>query len=229
MNPLSSTWTSAGTVAGFAASPPNETLLEFAAAERRRHGGNRLLDIGCGAARNAVVLAEHGWHVLGLDFSRPMLDAAARRALDAGVSSRVWLATAAMDHLPVADGSMDFVVAHGIWNLARSAAEFRRAVREAARIARPGAALFLFTFSRHTLAEGATPVPGETFVFSQFSGEPQCFLTEAQLRAELAEAGFLPDAAVPLTELNRPRPGSISIGRAPVIYQAAFRRTQAGT
>ena len=92
-------------------------------------------------------------------------------------------------------------------------------------MARPGAALFVFTFSRHTLPEDAEPVAGDAFVFTQFSGQPQCFLTGGQLVAELAAAGFTPDAAVPLTELNRPRAGAMAIGRAPVIYEAAFRRT----
>jgi ubiquinone/menaquinone biosynthesis C-methylase UbiE len=53
-----------------------------------------------------------------------------------------------MDRLPLGDASIDLVVAHGIWNLARSAAEFRRAIAEAARVARPDAGLFVFTFSR---------------------------------------------------------------------------------
>jgi hypothetical protein len=54
-----------------------------------------------------------------------------------------------MAPLPVPDASADFVVAHGIWNRARSSAEFRQAVADAGRAARPGAALFVFTFSRH--------------------------------------------------------------------------------
>ncbi len=130
-----------------------------------------------------------------------------------------------MDRLPVGDGSVDFIVAHGIWNLARSSAEFRRAVAEAARVARPGASLFVFTFSRHTLPPDAAPVPGETFVFTQFSGERQCFLTEMQLVAEMRAAGFTPDPRVPLTEYNRPQPGAIR-GGGPVIYEAAFEKVR---
>ena len=121
------------------------------------------------------------------------------------------------------------MIAHGIWNLARSAAELRRAVREAARVAAPGAPLFVFTFSRHTFPAEITPVAGEPFVFTEFSGQPQCFLTAEQLVAELADAGFSPDPAVPLTEYNRPAPGSRPVAAAPatpsrpVIYEAAFR------
>lgn len=87
----------------------------------------------------------------------------------------------AMDDLPLRDASVDLVVAHGVWNLARSAAELRRAIAEAARVTRPGAGLFVFTFSRATLAPDDQPVPGEPFVFTQFTGEPQCFLTETDL------------------------------------------------
>jgi ubiquinone/menaquinone biosynthesis C-methylase UbiE len=88
-----------------------------------------------------------GWNVLGTDLSWPMLAAAAHRVTDDGEGSRLGLVLAPMDQLPVATRSIDFIVAHGIWNLAPSAATFRRAVAEAGRAARPDAALFVFTFS----------------------------------------------------------------------------------
>jgi hypothetical protein len=134
------------------------------------------------------------------------------------------LALAAMDRLPVVDASADLLIAHGIWNLARSGAEFRQAVREAARAAAHDAALFVFTFSRNTLPADAPTVEGESFVFTQFSGEPQCFLTGQQLLSELEAGGFVPDAAHPLRELNRPLPGALTARRAPVIYEGLFRR-----
>jgi len=182
-----------------------------------------LLDIGCGAGRNALPLAHAGWEVIGTDLSLPMLTAAAARVADAQLANRVRLVLASMDQLPFAALSVDFIVAHGIWNLARSGREFREAVREAARVARPGCALFLFTFSRNTLAATATPVDDESFVFTQFSGQPQCFLTEEQIVVELAACGFDPDPSLPLRELNRPMTGAIRTSAAPVIYEGLFR------
>ena len=202
-------------------SSPNGTLLQIAAREWRASA--RLLDIGCGAGRNALPLAHAGWEVMGTDLSLPMLTAAAARVADAELANRVRLLRASMDQLPFASTGFDFIVAHGIWNLARTGAEFRQAVREAARVARAGCALFLFTFSRNTLPETAEPLPGESFVFTQFSGQPQCFLTEEQLVSELAVCGFEPDPLLPVRELNRPKKGSLLLGTAPVIYEGLFR------
>jgi SAM-dependent methyltransferase len=229
MDPLAGTnWSAPGTVSGFAQSPPNAVLMRFARAEAGRDGHRRALDLGCGAGRNAVPLAADGWRVLGLDLSWPMLVAASARGAAAGVADRVTWAMAPMESIPAPDRSFDLIVAHGIWNLAPTVSLFRQAVREAARVARPGAALFVFTFSRHTLPPDVPPVHGEPFVFTQFSGQPQCFLTGDELLLEMSRVGFEADPAVPLTEYNR-RPGGVAtLGGPPVIYEASFRFREPG-
>ena len=219
-----SPWSTPAMVAGFASSAPNAVLMRFAEAELRGLEHGALLDIGCGAGRNALPLAAQGWDVVGVDLSSPMLAAAVRRSREGGSSGRALFSHAAMDALPARDASVNLVIAHGIWNLAGSSAQFRLAVREAARVARPGAALFVFTFSRHTLPAGVAPVAGETFVFTQFSGQPQIFLTGDELVSEMRDAGFDADAAVPLTEYNRRALGALHVGSSPVIYEAAFRK-----
>lgn len=224
MDPLAgSAWRAPETVAGFAQSPPNAVLLRFAERERQRWRNGWALDLGCGAGRNAIPLAQLGWNVLGLDLSWPMLRAVASPPRDSRDGGRLSLVLAPMDQIPARDRHFELLIAHGIWNLARSTAEFRRALREAARVAKPQAGLFVFTFSRNTFPPETEPVSGEPFVFTQFSGQPQCFLTESQLFSELGAAGFAPDAGVPLTEYNRPRPGTLHTGTIPVIFEAAFR------
>jgi ubiquinone/menaquinone biosynthesis C-methylase UbiE len=220
-----STWSAPSTVDGFARSQPNDTLLGFAARERARVPRGRAIDIGCGAGRNAVPLARQGWQVIGTDFSWPMLTAAKARAVAENEHTRLGLALAPMDALPARDRAFDLLVAHGIWNLARSTSEFRRAIQEAGRVAAPGAALFVFTFSRSMLPPDTPSVPGEPFVFTQFSGQPQCMVTPDQLTTELSRAGFAPDDAVPCTEHNLPPVGTVHALRPPVILEAAFRFT----
>jgi ubiquinone/menaquinone biosynthesis C-methylase UbiE len=197
--------------------------MAFVRTELAREPGLRVLDLGCGAARNAAPMAAAGAAVIGIDVASPMLEAARGRLADAGLDRRVALLRAPMDRLPLRDASVDLVVAHGVWNLARSAAELRRATAEAARVARPGAGLFVFTFSRATLPPGDEPVPGETVVYTQFAGEPQCFLTEEELVAELLRAGFEKDPPGPLTEYNRPVPGRTLTRGGPAIYEGTFR------
>ncbi len=217
-------WEDASVVRGFSSAAPNEVLMAFVRAELARRPGLRILDLGCGAARNAAPMAAEGAAVTGTDIAWPMLRAARARTLAAGLAGRVALVRAPMDALPLAGASADLVVAHGIWNLARSSAEFRRAVAEAARVARTGAGLFLFTFSRATLAPDDRPVPGEAFVFTQFAGEPQCFLTEEEALAELARGGFEKDPPGRLTEYNRPPSGRPFARGGRVIWEGTFRR-----
>lgn len=220
---ISPRWEDQRTVEGFRSGTPNPILIAFA---RRFVGGSatpRCLDIGCGAARNAISIAELGFRVSGIDLSMPMLDAALHRVRAAPSPVEVHLALAPMAPLPFPDGTFDLVVAHGIWNLAHSGAEFRAAVAEAARVAKPGAGLFLFTFSRHTLPPDARPDPGESFVFSSWNGEPQCFLTEKEIVDELVRAGFVQEAPGPLTEYNRSS-GHVRTEGPPVIYEGTFVR-----
>ncbi len=226
IDPLAgSAWSDPRTVDGFAHGVANAMLLQCAADELLRARTGRLLDVGCGAGRNAVPLAERGWQVLGSDLSWPMLQAARARADASTCPDRLQLTLASMELLPVQDDVVDFLVAHGIWNLAPSAGVFRRAVSEAARVTRHDGALFVFTFSRTTLAPDAEPMDGEPFVFTQFSGRPQCFLTAEALVAELGAVGFVPDAALPLREHNAPRPGALpQAATAPVILEGLFRR-----
>jgi SAM-dependent methyltransferase len=221
---VSSRWENPSTVAGFATGTPNANLLAFAGRVLARAPGARCLDVGCGAARNALPLAESGFRVAATDLSLPMLDAARTRIAGSPAAERVELVHAPMAPLPLADESFDLVVAHGVWNLSRSGDEFRAAVAEAARVAKAGAGLFLFTFSRNTLPPDARPVAGESFVFSSWNGEPQCFLTEREILDELGRVGFVRDRLGPLTEYNlRPQEARGS-GGPPAIYEGTFAR-----
>jgi ubiquinone/menaquinone biosynthesis C-methylase UbiE len=78
----------------------NDVLLRFVARESRRQPGPRVLDLGCGAARNAIPMAATGGTVVGVDVAVPMLEAARRRTVVEGVENRVRLERAPMDELP---------------------------------------------------------------------------------------------------------------------------------
>src|SRR5688500_10351829 len=156
-----SAWSTPSTVAGFVQSPPNDALLQAAAEEWRASA--RLLDIGCGAGRNAVPRARAGWDVFGTDLSLAMVTTAAARVAAADVAGRARVLLAPMDVLPFQSASFDFIVAHGIWNLARSEDEFSRPVAGGALAARPGCGLFLSRSPVPTWAEATDPAPADSF------------------------------------------------------------------
>lgn len=56
--------------------------------DRVRHAGPRLLDIGCGAGREAIGFARAGFDVTAIDLVRALLDRAAAAAASAGVTVR---------------------------------------------------------------------------------------------------------------------------------------------
>lgn len=62
-------------------SPPE--LIEFIA----QHPPGRALDLGCGTGTNVITLAKHGWEVTGVDYIQRAIQAAQKKAHQAGVSA----------------------------------------------------------------------------------------------------------------------------------------------
>jgi demethylmenaquinone methyltransferase/2-methoxy-6-polyprenyl-1,4-benzoquinol methylase len=122
--------------------------------------GARVLDVACGTGDLSLVLAEAGAaRVIGLDFCRPMLEIARRKA-EADSRSIPFVEGDAL-RLPFADETFDAVtIAFGLRNLAGVAdglRELRRVLKEGGRLAVlefsspvvPGfRALFRFYFTR---------------------------------------------------------------------------------
>ncbi len=100
--------------------------------------GSRVLDLGCGAGLDSLIVAGRAASVLGVDFSPAMLRRArhaARQARAANVEFRL----GAAEEIPVESGTVDVALVNGIFNLnpARD-----RIFRELARVGRPGGAVF---------------------------------------------------------------------------------------
>jgi ubiquinone/menaquinone biosynthesis C-methylase UbiE len=95
---------------------------------------SRVLEVGVGTGRVGVPLAAHAGAYVGVDLSRPMLDVL--RAKPEGGAVRV--AQADITELPLAAGRFDAVVAVHIFHLIPT---WRQALREIARVLRPGGML----------------------------------------------------------------------------------------
>jgi len=109
--------------------------------------GKRALDLGCGFGHVAMMLEERGAAVVGLDSSEVLLEEARHEAGQRGSSVEFILSDASM--LPFTDEDFDLIVC----NMAlQDFADADAALREAARVSRPGArAIFAI---RHPWTDG---------------------------------------------------------------------------
>ena len=102
--------------------------------------GQLVLDIGCGAGAFLQLVAERGARAFGLDASEALLDLARSRALDAD------LRVGDMEALPYDDDTFDLVTGFNAFFFAN---DIVAALREAGRVAKPGAAVVIQVWGPH--------------------------------------------------------------------------------
>lgn len=148
--------------------------------------GARVADLGCGGGFLALALADLGAEVVGLERSPGSVRAAQAEARRRGSRARFLCGDLYVAPLDTAD--YDFVLMSDVLeHLEHPAA----ALREAARLLRPGGRLFLNTFDRTLvsaftvvhLAEGLGLVPRGTH-------DARLFVRPDELRTYAAEAGL---------------------------------------
>jgi SAM-dependent methyltransferase len=108
--------------------------------------GKRVLDIGTGDGQYALEAARRGGQIMALDRDQSMLDAACLRARALELPLQLHRGDATL--LPFPDGSFDVVLAVTVLCLVPDAAQ---AVREMARVLRPGGRLVLADLGRFNL------------------------------------------------------------------------------
>lgn len=137
----------------------------------------RALDLGCGTGAHSIYLAEHGWEVVGVDFS-----AVAIRAAQAGVGEVRGVSFVQGDVTRLSEqsirGPFDLVLDVGCFHGIPSA---RRAayVDEVTRVTRPGAIFLLWAIDsrRRSWVPGA-PRASESEIRQRF--EPRFSVLSAQ-------------------------------------------------
>ena len=118
--------------------------------------GRRVLDLACGTGDIAWLAAAHGAHVTGIDITSRMIELARAKesaASGAGHGDAAFL-VADMCALPVPDASFDLVTTgYGL----RNVPDLPLAVREIARVLRPGGLFLSLDFNRpsHPLVRNA--------------------------------------------------------------------------
>ena len=112
-------------------------------------GPGRALDLACGEGRNAVWLAERGWEVTGVDFSKVGLEKARQLADSRGVQA-AWIAADLLDYRPE-PGAFGLVI---VFYLQVPAAERTPILQTAATAVGPAGTLLLVGHDSTNIAEG---------------------------------------------------------------------------
>jgi ubiquinone biosynthesis O-methyltransferase len=144
--------------------------------------GARVLDAGCGDGKLACVMASRGAEVTGIDSDPAMLAAARSRAEKARIEAR--FLEGRIERLPVPDASFDAVMAITVLCFVPDAAA---ALREMARVLRPGGRLVIGELGRWSLWAAIRRVRGW---FGSPTWRAARFRTAAELRALAEQAGL---------------------------------------
>lgn len=129
--------------------PKMIALYESALDDVEIAGGTRLLDVGCGPGLFLRLAAQRGASVTGIDAAAPFIEIARERVPDAD------LTVGEMESLPYPDDAFDVVTG---FNAFQFAADPGHALREAGRVARPGAPIVIATWGRPDQCEAAAYV-----------------------------------------------------------------------
>jgi ubiquinone/menaquinone biosynthesis C-methylase UbiE len=117
--------------------------------------GSQVLEIGCGAGFMAVALAQRGLRVQAIDSVEAMVEQADRNAVETGTANLLSITVGDAHTLAFDDDSFDLVLAIGVipW-----LAQPELAMREIARVTKPGGYAILATANRMALPSLLDPL-----------------------------------------------------------------------
>ncbi|MBI5094038.1 MAG: arsenite methyltransferase [Candidatus Hydrogenedentes bacterium] len=169
--------------------------------------GQTVLDIGSGAGIDVLLAARKAGpegHVIGLDMTIEMIEAATKNAVEAGLSNVEFRLGDAED-MPVESGTVDWIISNCVINLAPDKA---KVFAEAYRVLRPGGRILVSDLVTHGLPETARKSL-EAWAFCVGGA-----LEEEDYLAAIRGAGFksIPDELARLAPSLAGKVSSIKIG-----------------
>lgn len=154
------------------------------AEDLKREAAKRVLDLGCGAGRHSILLAEAGFQVVALDVSETALKTIEDRLKTASIDN-VTLVKHEMRDLPFVDNHFDGVVCTNVLHHGRLI-EIKRAIREVQRVMRRGSLAFIGVLSEADFRKGnGKMLERNTYVFTEGEerGIIHHFFTCAELKS----------------------------------------------
>jgi ArsR family transcriptional regulator len=148
--------------------------------ERNLGSSQLVLEVGTGGGAMIPFLLENASEVMAVDNSREMLNRALRSVTEGRLVNRVDLRLGDAEHLPAGDAMVDAVFMH---MLLHHSGNPLQAMKEAARVLKPGGILVLIDLAEHTDAG-----------FKEIQGDLWPGFTMDQLKEFVRESGFTVEA-----------------------------------
>ena len=146
-----------------------------------------VLDLGCGGGYMSEALAQRGAAVIGIDPAEKAIAIARRHAASQNLSIEYLVGNG--EALPVADGSMDYVVCVDVLE---HVADLGEVINEVRRVLRPGGMFLFDTINRNWLASLVLVFLGERIfrILPVGTHDPAKFIEPAKLASLLKASGF---------------------------------------
>ena len=155
---------------------PDDFVVDFVSALNEK-GTRTILDVGCGAGRNAIFLAKEGFYVVGLDISPTAPKLASEKANRENVKNCIFVTNDFLK-LPFQDARFDAAFSsYGIENV--SLPEIKKALGEIKRVVRNGGLMLVTLHSpRHWRFGVGKKIDPHTFLaISTIKGKKFRFIT----------------------------------------------------
>ncbi len=136
-------WNDPKNIEWFKKEPVPECWLSFFSKAKKK-GIKKVLDLGCGAGRNTQMLFELGYDFYACDLYDGMIKATIERLVKAGADKellRERVLKASMLKLPFKDQHFDAIISNGVYHNVFNLGELSQALKESARVLKPGAYL----------------------------------------------------------------------------------------
>lgn len=131
-------WNKLHTCERFCPKYPEDSVVRFVF-KYLKHGQN-VLDLGCGAGRHTVFLAENGYNAYGIDISKNGIDKTNRRLKEKNLTAICKVAS--VESIPFEDGFFDSLISCGSFYYGDTAL-VKKAINEIFRVLKPKGLAFL--------------------------------------------------------------------------------------
>jgi len=190
-------WEEQEQVERFAAREPDHRLVELLESFDEPQQ-TRVLDLGCAAGRNTVLLARLGFDFYALDNSVSMIEKTRERVArirgSSAANERV-RAGVMEDLSEFTDRFFHLVVSLGVYHQAGSLDQWQRALDETSRVLAPNGLLLSASFSPASQPRGEplSPVRDGRHMYAGFHAGPLCMVDAADLDNAMVRRGLLPE------------------------------------